>query len=288
MKELSRNIIGTTTGKEIFEYIWRDIVIYALGVGAKEDEIEYLYEEGLKVIPSYGVVPYWGTFGITPYRSMPRNVTYLLNLDRQGSLHMAHKLVLHKPINPMGAKLTIEDVVTEVFDWKGKSSVVRSKLTAYDQSGDKVFTNIGDTLFGAYTAPGSPQFPKSEVSFPDRDPDFVEKDFIAPNQHLLYRMSGDTNRLHVDMGEANKQGFEKPIMQGLCSFGYACRLAVKHLIPHEPERMKSIEAQIRSPLYPGRDIELRLWKVDDGKAYFRVVNLATNKIVLEKGIFEWE
>lgn len=288
MKELSRDIVGTTTGKETFEYTWRDIVIYALGVGAKEDEIEYLYEEGLKAIPTYGVVPYWGTFGITPPRDLPRNVTYLLNLDRQGSLHIAHKLVLHKPINPMGAKLTIEDVVKEVFDWKGKSSVVRSELTAYDEAGDKVFTNIGDTIFRAYSAPGCPQFPKSEVSFPDREPDFVEKDSLAPTQHLIYRMAGDTNRLHVDIEEAKKQGFEKPIMQGLCSFGYACRLAIKHLIPHEPERMKSIEAQIRSPLYPGSDIELRLWKVADGKAYFRVVNIATNQLVLENGVFEWE
>lgn len=288
MQEISRNIIGTTTGKETFEYSWRDIAMYALGVGTKEDQMEYMYEEGLKAIPTYGVVPYWGTFGITPYRAIPRNITYLLNLDRQGSLHMAHKLVLHKPIDPMGAKLTIEDAVTEVFDRNGKGIVVRSELTAYDASGEKVFTNIGDTLFSVYSAPGSPQFPKSEVVFPDREPDFVERDFVAPNQHLLYRMSGDTNRLHVDMNEAHKQGFEKPIMQGLCSFGYACRLAVKDLIPNEPERMKSIEAQMRSPLYPGTEIELRLWKMGEGKAYFRVINLENNQMVLEKGMIEWK
>lgn len=288
MKELSRDVIGVSSGKETFTYNWRDLALYALGVGAKEDEIEYQYEEGLKALPSYGLVPYWGTFGITPFRAIPLPVNKTLNLDDHGSLHMSHRLELHKPIDPMGATLSFEDVITKVFDRNGKGIVIQSELTAYDASGDKVFTNIGDTLYGVYSAPGAPQFPKSEVIIPDRAPDFVENDFVASNQNLIYRLSGDTNRLHVDMAEAHKEGFEKPIMQGLCSFGYACRLAIKDLVPHEPERIKSMEAQMRSPLYPGTGIELRLWKINEHKAYFRVVNLVTNQLVLEKGMFEWE
>lgn len=99
---------------------------------------------------------------------------------------------------------------------------------------------------------------------PERTPDYVCPDYIAPNQNLLYRMSGDTNRLHVDQKEAHKQGFDRPIMQGLCSFGYACRLAVRELIPHAPERMTSMEAQFRSPLFPDTKVELHIWKVQDG------------------------
>ncbi|MPM02571.1 hypothetical protein SDC9_48820 [bioreactor metagenome] len=287
MKELSRGVIGTTTGKETFEYTWRDIALYALGVGAKENELEYQYEAGLKVLPSFGVVPYWGTFGITPHRKLPRNITFSLNLDQESSFHMAHKLVLHKPIDPMGAKLTIEDVITEVFDRNGKGVVIRSELTGYDENNEKVFTNIGDTIFGVYSAPGSPLYPKSEVTFPDRPPDYVEKDFMAPNQHLIYRMSGDTNLLHVDSEEAHKRGFEKPIMQGLCSFGYACRLAANHLAAHQPERVKLIEAQMRSPLYPGTEIELQLWKTEGNRAFFKLFNLENGQLVLEKGMFEW-
>ena len=47
--------------------------------------------------------------------------------------------------------------------------------------------------------------------------------------HLLYRMSGDTNRLHVDMGEANKQGFANyagPLFVWICM-----STSGKHLIP---------------------------------------------------------
>ena len=96
MKELSRSVIGTTTGPQTFEYSWRDCAIYALGVGAGPEEMEYLYEVGMKAIPSFGVVPYWGTFGITPPRDIPTPINCTMGLDRQGSLHMAHKLILYK------------------------------------------------------------------------------------------------------------------------------------------------------------------------------------------------
>ena len=154
MKELNRSVIGTTTGPQTFEYTWRDCAIYALGVGAGPDEMEYLDEDGLKVIPSFGVVPYWGTFGINPPRAIPTPINCTMGLDRQGSLHMAHKLVLHKPIDPMGGKLTFEDSVVELYDrGPGKGCVMRTDLSAYDEKGEKVFSNIGDTLFAVYQAP---------------------------------------------------------------------------------------------------------------------------------------
>ena len=165
---------------------------------------------------------------------------------------------------------------------------MRTDLSAYDEKGEKVFSNIGDTLFAVYQAPDSPPFPKSSTVIPERAPDYVCPDYIAPNQNLLYRMSGDTNRLHVDQKEAHKQGFDRPIMQGLCSFGYACRLAVRELIPHAPERMTSMEAQFRSPLFPDTKVELHIWKVQDGLAYFRMLAPEKKQIVLEKGCFMWK
>lgn len=288
MGELNRNLIGTTTGPQTFSYTWRDVALYAMGVGAGSDNLEYLYEKDLKAIPSFGVVPYWGTFGITPPRNIPTPINCTIGLDRQGSLHMAHKLILHKPIDPMGGTLTFEDTVVELFDRSGKGAVMRTELTATDASGEKVFTNIGDTLFAVYSAPGSPAFPKSSVLFPEREPDYVIRDRLSPDQNLLYRLSGDTNLLHVDAEEAHKQGFDRPIMQGLCSFGYACRLGIQALFPHQPERLTSIEAQFRSPLFPGTDIELRIWKITDHQTYFRMIVPQTEQIILEKGVFEWQ
>jgi ABC-type arginine/histidine transport system permease subunit len=85
-----------------------------------------------------------------------------------------------------------------------------------------------------------------------------------------------------------KMGFETAFMQGLCSFGFACRMAISLLIPGEPERMTRMAAQMTSVLFPDTPIKLQLWKIGDGVAYFRLMNLKTNKAVLNRGVFEWK
>lgn len=130
--------------------------------------------------------------------------------------------------------------------------------------------------------------PKSEVVIPDRIPDHQEDDYISPIQNLLYRLTGDTNLVHVDPGYAQKMGFDKAFMQGLCSFAFCCRMAIGALIPGQPERMKRMSAQMTSVLYPDTPVRFQLWKLEEGKACFRFLNLNTGKPVLDRGAFEWQ
>jgi putative sterol carrier protein len=53
---LNVSAIGQKIGPITSEYDWRDVVLYALGVGAGFDELEYVYENKLKVIPSFAVI----------------------------------------------------------------------------------------------------------------------------------------------------------------------------------------------------------------------------------------
>jgi len=288
MDTLSKDVIGTKVGPRTFEYTWRDVVLYALSVGAKEDEVEYLYEKDLRAVPSFGAVPYWGTFGISPIITVPHPAIISLALKPEGGLHMAQELIIHKAIPALGGKLTFSDVVTDVYDrGGGKGVVVRTELIAYDEQGEKVFTNIGDNFNRLYTALDADAPPKNEVVLPDREPNFVETDYIPGHQAFIYRLTGDTNIFHVDSGEAAKAGFKKPIIQGLCTFGYGCRMAVKAMIPKEPERVTRYAAQLRTPLFPGSQVELQAWKVTEHKAYFNLIDLSTNKPTLDKGIIEW-
>ena len=129
--------------------------------------------------------------------------------------------------------------------------------------------------------------PKSAVKIPDSDPDVVLNDIISPVQNVLYRLTGDTNLVHVDPDFAKARGFDKVFMQGLCSFGFACRMAIQALIPGEPERMSRISAQMRSILYMDTDIQLALWKISPKKAYFRLLDVETGAAILDRGVFEW-
>src|SRR4051812_18586676 len=55
---LDLSLVGKASTPSTFTYTWKDTVLYALGIGAKKDELDYLYEgRGPHVIPSFAVVP---------------------------------------------------------------------------------------------------------------------------------------------------------------------------------------------------------------------------------------
>ena len=49
----------------------------------------------------------------------------------------------------------------------------------------------------------------------------------APNQAILYRLSGDENPLHVDPERAKVAGFPKPILHGLGTYGVAAHALLR-------------------------------------------------------------
>jgi len=284
---ISDALIGRSTGVKTFDYTWRDVIIYALGVGAKEKELNYLYEKQLQMIPSFAAIPYWGTFGITPYSEIPKNAMQHLELDITGSLHMSHEVVIHRPLDPMGERLTFEDKVSNVYNWGEKGAVIQTELCACDASGEKVFTNYGQTFCPRFIAPSCPALPNNDISIPERAPDYSVEDEIPRHQSMIYRMSGDTNRSHVDYDFAVSLGHPRQLLQGLCTFGYACRMAVGLVLPGQPQRVTRFGGQIRSSIYPPAPICLELWKIGDHKAAFRLVNLSSGKAAFDKGYMEW-
>ena len=93
---LEKLLVGQKMEPRYIEYNWRDIVLYALAVGAKKDDLHYIYEKYLKAIPSYGVIPYWGALGVKPYQWMPLPASMLANDIIQPTisyLNMDHELI---------------------------------------------------------------------------------------------------------------------------------------------------------------------------------------------------
>ena len=288
---LAEILIGKKMEPRYMEYNWRDVVLYNLAVGAKREDIIYTYEKFLKAIPSYGTIPYWGTVNVRPYQWMPLPAEILadeLIKPTIAPLNMDHELIIHRPIDPIKGTFQYQDVVTDVYDrGEGKGAVVKSRVIVRDEAGNDICTNYSTTFFHEAGGFGGKPMPKSTVVIPERKPDYIIDDYISPVQNLLYRLTGDTNLVHVDSDYAKKMGFEGSFMQGLCSFGFACRMAIGVLIPEEPERMSRMTAQMTSVLYPDTPVSFELWKIGDGRAYFRFINKITGKPILNKGEFEW-
>jgi acyl dehydratase len=83
-----------------------------------------------------------------------------------------------------------------------------------------------------------------------------------PNQALLYRLNGDYNPLHSDPDVAERAGFPKPILHGLCTYGLTCRAVIQWL-GYDAEAIASHEVRFSSPVYPGETVTVSLWRDDE-------------------------
>ncbi len=195
---------------------------------------------------------------------------------------------MNRPIDPIKGTFVYRDIITDIYDrGEGKGAVIKTCCDVYDEAGNLICTNISSTIFPDCGGFGGPPLPKSSVHIPNRIPDLTVEDYITPVQNVLYRLTGDTNLVHVDPEYAKEHGFDRVFMQGLCSFGFACRMAIGALIPGQPERMTHISAQMRSVLYMDTPITLELWKESETSSLFRLRDSRTGSPILDRGVFQW-
>ncbi len=259
------------------DYTWKDVVLYALGVGAGASELEYCYEKRLKVLPSFSIA---ASFDFLAH------VAVASQINLAGLLHGEQRLIFHHPIPTTGA-LTTRGKITHYYDrGADKGALVMAESDTWHSSGLKLFTSVA-TLFARLDGGfGGETAPKNTVVFPDRMPDIVVDAHPSENQALLYRLSGDVFDLHVDPDFARMAGFEKPIMHGLCTHGYACRALIQSLTPGAPEKVRRMDCRFTKSLYPGVPIQTQIWKTGDGGAFWKTLNAQTGDVVIDKGVFE--
>ncbi|MFP4039952.1 MAG: SDR family NAD(P)-dependent oxidoreductase [Desulfosudaceae bacterium] len=274
---LNLDAVGKKLGPVTRDYTWKDVVLYALGVGAGFSNLEYCYEKDLKVIPS---------FSIAAIFEFLTKIALETELNLAGLLHAEQELIFHNPI-PTEGTLKTEGQVTDIYDKGDKGAIIVGQSETWHSNGEKLFTSI-ITLFARFDGGfGGKNAPKNEVVIPDRQPDIEVEDQTSEDQPLIYRLSGDVNPLHVDKDFAKMAGFEKPILHGLCTHGFACRLLIDNLVPGQPEKARRMACRFSRPLMPGDPIRLQIWKESDGQALWRVVNPKTGDTVIDLGVFEY-
>jgi acyl dehydratase len=275
---LHLDAMGRKIGPLSKEYAWKDVVLYALGVGAGFEELEYVYEERLKPLPSFAAAAVFDFFWEAAAAS---------GVNLAGVLHGEQDLVLHRPM-PIEGSLVTEGAIEDIYDLGDqKGAAIIAQASTSDGEGTELFTNRM-TIFGKLDGGfgGNPP-PKRKKRIPERPPDDGMKDRPAANQPLIYRLSGDPFELHVDPEFARQSGFAGPIMHGLCTYGFACRACIKALVPGEPERVRRLSCRFSRPLYPGVPIATQIWHMGEGRASWRVVNEDTGEVVIDNGLLEY-
>lgn len=243
-----------------FTYSERDTMLYALGVGLGSDpanarELDFIYEKNLKAMPTLVTVVAWGA-------GVP---TEALGLDYGLVLHGEEQTIFHRQVPP-AATFVADSRISEVYDkGEGRGALVVRETVLRDARDDGAIATLRRTLFargdggcgGSKEDAGLPHLP------PEREPDVVLEYPTAPNQAALYRLCGDRNPLHIDPERAKAAGFERPILHGLCSYGFTCRAVVETFCDFDPALLACHQARFSSAVYPGDTLRIRLWR--DGR-----------------------
>ena len=275
-----KKLLGYAIPQATDDYDPRDAIIYALGVGAgldpKTDEIDFLYEHQLQVLPTMALV--LGTPGFWP---MDPNC----GLDWVNILHGEQRLKLFRSLDPAGTLLG-ETSVTDIADkGVGKSALVRAEKRLKTLSGTLVAEATETWVVrGAGGFGGDRKLPGAPLpAVPDLAPDFVLTLPTSITQAATYRLSGDRNPLHIDGAVAQRAGLQRPPLHGLSTLGVAARALIHACCSGNAARLSSIAARFTAPVYPRETITTEIWKIS-GTLHFRSNVTERNLVVIDHGI----
>jgi acyl dehydratase len=261
---LDLSLVGVKSAPCSFTYAWKDVVLYALGVGAKKDELDYLYEgRGPKVLPSFAVVPMFDRMF---------DLVTKTGGDLSMVVHGAQRVRMKAALPPAGT-LTSTATIRGIYDLR-RLAVVLVDTETRDERGELLFDATSQILFRGEGGWGGATPPKEEkvAEIPKGQPaDFRVEEITSPEQALLYRLSGDLNPLHADPAFAANVGFAQgPILHGLCSYGYMVRHVAKGALGGDASKVTGFGCKFTKPVWPGDTLVTEGWKVAPGKIALEV------------------
>jgi len=266
-----------------FERSWdsKDALLYAVGVGAgaidavSSDELPYTTENSMnveqRVLPTFGVII--GGAGVD-FESIGR-------IDMANLVHGEQAIHLHRPI-PVAGSVRNVGRITGIFD-KGSGMVVTSESNSVlVPTGEPLVTSTNSLFIrgaGGWGGERGPSGPKNVP--PEREPDHIVTYQTRTDQALTYRLSGDRNPLHSDPEFAKIAGFPRPILHGLCTFGFSGRALLHSLAGGDNRRLTGVAGRFARPVFPGDALTVRVWRTGDGEAVYTTENESGDIVIVE-------
>lgn len=237
-----KDLAGVELGSQVCPYDDRDVMLYALAIGAKASELDLVYEKRLRTLPTFlltlGLWAVWSAGSLGAY-------------DPALTLHVGQKLRMRSKA-PTNGELNITANIGAVWD-KGTAALVEVNVSS----------EIFDAMYTIFV-PGAGNFggergQRSDSALADGPPDVLGSFKTSEVQPALYRLTGDRHPVHIDPGAANALGFEKPIMHGLCTLGSSV-LEIARVSGTDPTSLHELTARLSAPVYPGAAVSIEAWE----------------------------
>ncbi len=257
----------------------RDCILYALGIGLgmdpmDEGELRFVYEKNLLAFPTLATTLGW----------MGRLTDPNFGIDERLVVLADQRVVLHRPLAPE-ATLISRPSIKEIIDkGEGNAAIIQSTRDLTTPDGTLVATVESSALarrhggFGG-KATQSPAPP----AIPARDPDRVCDLPTPPNLAQIFRLTGDTNPLHIDPERARAAGFPRPILHGMASFGVAAHAILRTFAGYDPARLAAIEARFARPIFPGETVRTEMWE-NGAQVTFRCRTVERGEVAIDNGL----
>lgn len=228
---------GYDLGARELNYAARDAILYALAVGADTEQLDLVYERELRALPGYACA-----LGLWAVEAAGELGAY----DRTRSLHASQKLVMHQAM-PTQGPIASRGRVVNVWD-KGKAAIIEVEVSS------AVFTATYTIFLPGMGGWGGDRGPASAAA---EEPAWQPLVSCSTNrdQATLYRLTGDLHPVHIDQAVAAANGFERPILHGLCTLGIAAREVAAAVDAH-PAELVELEAKLAAPVLPGDRVEV--------------------------------
>lgn len=258
----------------------KDALLYAVGVGAgavdPSQELQFTTEnsKGIdqQVLPTFAVII--GASGGAWDKVGEFNWAMLV--------HGEQAIELHAPI-PVEGTVRTTSRISGIYD-KGSGAVIATESESVDvATGKPLFTNRMSAFIrgeGGFGGDRGPSGARNQP--PDRAPDHKVTYETRADQALTYRLSGDRNPLHSDPEFAKLAGFDRPILHGLCSYGFTGRALLHTLCDSDPARFEVMDARFSKPVFPGDTLTVSMW-VDGNEAIFRT-ETQNGEVVIDAGL----
>ncbi|OYU97996.1 MAG: 3-alpha,7-alpha,12-alpha-trihydroxy-5-beta-cholest-24-enoyl-CoA hydratase, partial [Burkholderiales bacterium PBB5] len=234
---------------------------------------------GLRVLPSMVVVlGFPGSWMAEPDTG----------IDLPMIVHGDELIELHRPLPAAGTVRAEHRVVRIVDKGPGRGATITYDKDLFDADSGERLASVRHTTFARGDGGFSQAVGRSDLPLPPpapvpaRLPDRQLALRTLPQQALLYRLCADRNPLHSQPEVAREAGFERPILHGLCTYGFACRALLALWADHDPVRLKRLYARFSAPVLPGDTLRFDTWR-EGGEIAFRAHAVERGQVVLDFG-----